>query len=135
MDKKSQNNEDEEILTIPSCSLNLEEKEKVFCDFIIKEKLGEGTFGKVRLGINRQTNETVAIKILDKKRIVKERDKKRLEREINILKSLRHPNIVFLYCDIHTNSNIYLIMEYIKGTELLNHISSNSKLSTNPSSE
>ena len=129
MDKKSQNNEDEEILTIPSCSLNLEEKEKVLCDFIIKEKLGEGTFGKVRLGINRQTNETVAIKILDKKRIVKERDKKRLEREINILKSLRHPNIVFLYCDIHTNSNIYLIMEYIKGTELLNYISSNSKLS------
>ena len=120
--------ENDEILIIPSSSENLEEKDKILCDFIIKEKLGEGTFGKVKLGINRQTNETVAIKILDKKRIVKERDKKRLEREINILKSLRHPNIVFLYCDIQTNSYIYLIMEYIKGTELLHYISANSKL-------
>jgi len=123
--------ENEEILSIPPDSTNIEDyeiKDKTICDFIIKEKLGEGTFGKVRLGINRQTEEKVAIKILDKKRITKERDKKRLEKEIKILKSLRHPNIVYLYADIQNNSNIYLITEYIKGTELLHYISSSSKL-------
>ena len=125
-------NEDEEILSIPPNIGNNEDKknnEKIICDFIIKEKLGEGTFGKVRLGINRQTEETVAIKILDKKKIIKERDKKRIEKELNILKSLRHPNIVHLYADIETNANIYIIMEYIKGIELIHYISSNSKLS------
>ena len=133
MEIKDNNEEEaEELLSIPSNSLNNEENEKngnIICDFIIKEKLGEGTFGKVRLGINRQTEETVAIKILDKKRIIKEKDKIRIEKEIKILKSLRHPNIVYLYSDIQTKSNIYLIMEYIKGIELLNYISSNSKLS------
>ena len=124
--------EDEEILSIPPNIGSNEDKknnEKIICDFIIKEKLGEGTFGKVRLGINRQTEETVAIKILDKKKIIKERDKKRIEKELNILKSLRHPNIVHLYADIETNANIYIIMEYIKGIELIHYISSNSKLS------
>ena len=123
--------ENEEIFSLPSNSKNKddnEEKEKIICDFIIKEQLGEGTFGKVRLGINRQTEEKVAIKILDKKRIIKERDKKRIEKEIKILKSLRHPNIVHLYSDIEINSKIYLIMEYIKGKELIKYISSNSKL-------
>ena len=81
--------ENEEILSIPPDSTNIEDyeiKDKTICDFIIKEKLGEGTFGKVRLGINRQTEEKVAIKILDKKRIIKERNKKRIEKEIKILK-------------------------------------------------
>ena len=125
------NEENEEILSIPPDCTNIENneiKEKSICDFIIKEKLGEGTFGKVRLGINRQTEEKVAIKILDKKKLKKDKDKKRLEKEIKILKSLRHPNIVHLFSDIQDKSNIYLIMEYIEGIELLQYISSNSKL-------
>ena len=123
--------ENEEILSIPPESKTTEENqinEKIICDFIMKEKLGEGTFGKVRLGINNQTEEEVAIKILDKKKIIREKDKIRLDKEIKILKSLRHPNIVHLYADIQTKTNIYLIMEYIKGIELLHYISSNSNL-------
>ena len=37
--------------------------EEIVCDFIIKEKLGEGAFSSVRLGINKQTEEKVDIKI------------------------------------------------------------------------
>ena len=33
--------------------------EEIICEFIIKEKLGEGGFGSVRLGINKQTGEKV----------------------------------------------------------------------------
>ena len=124
--------ENEELLSLsPSFYNNENEKinEKTICDFIIKEKLGEGTFGKVRLGINRQTEEEVAIKILDKKKIIKEKDKIRIDKELKILKTLRHPNIVHLYSDIQTGSYIYIIMEYIKGIELLHYISSNKRLS------
>ena len=71
----------------------------------------------------------MAIKILDKKKIIKEKDKIRIDKELKILKSLRHPNIVHLYSDIQTASYIYIIMEYIKGIELLHYISSNKKLS------
>ena len=37
--------------------------ENIICDFIIKETLGKGTFGVVKLAINIQTQEKVAIKI------------------------------------------------------------------------
>ena len=104
-------------------------EEEIICDFIIKEKLGEGAFGSVRLGINKQTGEKVAIKILEKSKLVKYEDKIRIEREIQILKKLRHPNIVRLYSIIETEKQILLIMEYIKGQELFQYILLKKKLS------
>ena len=104
-------------------------EEEIICDFIIKEKLGEGAFGSVRLGINKQTNEKVAIKILEKNKIKKYEDKLRIQREIELLKKLRHPNIVRLYSIIETEKQILLITEYIKGQELFQYILLKKKLS------
>lgn len=39
----------------------------------------------------------MAIKILEKEKIREQADLERVAREINILKSIRHPNIVQLY--------------------------------------
>ncbi len=97
-------------------------------EFILGKKLGEGTFGTVRLGTHKITGEKVAIKILDKKKILEETDKTRLEREIKIMKIIRHPNIVHLYNVIQTNQFIYLIMEYISGKELFDYIIKKGKL-------
>ena len=98
------------------------------CEFIIGLKLGEGQFGTVRLGINRQTKEKVAIKILEKIKMTNFDDKKRLEKEINILKKIHHPNIVKLFCVIETERQIFIIMEYIKGNELFQYILMKKKL-------
>ena len=92
------------------------------CEFVLGQKLGEGTFGTVRLGTNKQTGEKVAIKILEKIKMVNFDDKKRLEREINILKKIHHPNIVKLFCVIETERQIFIVMEYIKGNELFQYI-------------
>ena len=104
-------------------------KEDIICEFIIKDKLGEGAFGSVRLGINKQTGEKVAIKILEKNKLNKYQDKIRIEREIEILKKLKHPNIVQLYGVIETERQILLIMEYVKGQELYQYILLKKKLS------
>ena len=103
-------------------------KEEIICEFIIKEKLGEGAFGAVHLGVNIQTGEKVAIKILEKSRLFRYEDKVRLEREIEILKKVKHPNIVQLYGIIETDRQILLIMEYIKGQELYQYILLKKKL-------
>ena len=103
-------------------------EEEILCDFIIKEKLGEGAFGSVRLGVNRQTGEKVAIKILEKNRL-KFEDKCRIQREIKILKKLRHPNIVHLYSIIETEKQILILMEYIQGQELFHYILLKKKIS------
>ena len=103
-------------------------QDEIICEFAIKDKLGEGAFGSVRLGINKQTGEKVAIKILEKSKLKKIEDKIRIDREIEILKKLKHPNIVQLYCVIETERQIFLIMEYIKGKELFQYIILKKKL-------
>ena len=129
-DNKEEN--EEEIITIPpENSNNLENgesKNKIICDFIIKQIIGEGTFATVRLAINRQTGEKVAIKIIEKNKISHEEDKIRMNREIEVLKKLRHPNIVHLYSVIDTEEKIYLITDYIKGIELFDYIVKKKKI-------
>lgn len=56
--------------------------------------IGEGTFGKVKLGTHITTNEKVAVKILEKGKIVDVADVERVAREIHILKIVRHPQVV-----------------------------------------
>ena len=102
-------------------------KDEQIGDFLIERKLGEGTFGKVRLGRHKLTKEEVAIKILEKSRI-EYSDVKRVKTEIKILKSLHHKNIIQLYSIFQTQNKLYLIMEYANGKELFDYIVKNKKL-------
>ena len=91
--------------------------------FLNKGKtLGEGTFGKVKLSTHITTKEKVAIKILEKSKIVDSDDSERIYREINFLKKLKHGNIIKLYEIIENSKNYYLIMEFAAGGELFNYI-------------
>lgn len=81
-------------------------------NYIISKTIGEGTFGKVRLGIHTPTNEKVAVKILEKEKIKEIADVERVTREIFILKLIRHPNIIQLYEIIETPKSLFFIMEH-----------------------
>jgi 5'-AMP-activated protein kinase, catalytic alpha subunit len=72
-------------------------KSRSIGDYILQKSIGQGTFGKVKLGIHSLTGEKVAVKILEKKKIVDVADVERVSREIHILKLIRHPNIIQLY--------------------------------------
>jgi 5'-AMP-activated protein kinase catalytic alpha subunit len=61
---------------------------------LLEKSIGEGTFGKVKLGTHILTGQKVAIKILEKDRISDTSDVERVAREIHILKMIRHPNII-----------------------------------------
>ena len=87
----------------------------------VKEKLGNGKFGLVKLGINKQTKEKVAIKIMNKKKMDTS-DIELMRTEIEILKICQHPNIIRLY-DIFENIDyIYIIMEYCQGGDLFSYL-------------
>ena len=64
---------------------------------VLGKTLGKGTFGKVKLGTHQITKEKAAIKILDKSMIKDASDLERVNREISILKKLRHPHVVQLF--------------------------------------
>ncbi len=97
-------------------------------NYIISKTIGEGTFGKVRLGIHTLTNEKAAVKILEKEKIKEIADVERVTREIFILKLIRHPNIVQLYEIIETPKNLFFIMEHCAKGELFDYIVAQGRL-------
>lgn len=73
----------------------------------IKQKLGNGKFGVVKLGIHKETGRKVAIKTINKNNMSLE-DQGLVKTEIEILKVCQHPNIIKLY-DVYENvDNIYI---------------------------
>ena len=95
----------------------------LFDKYEVKQKIGKGKFGLVKLGINKETKKEVAIKIMAKKSMDKS-DLELAKVEIDILKISQHPNIIKLY-DIYENENyIYIIMEYCSGGDLLSYFES-----------
>ena len=91
-------------------------------DYLIKQKIGEGTFSKVKLGINMFTGQKVAIKILDKMKLIQEEGMERVVRELKILSELNHPNIIKIYKIIEDEKYYYVVMEYCEEGELFNYI-------------
>ncbi len=102
-------------------------------NYQIIKTMGEGTFGKVKLGIHIPTNEKVAIKILEKSKIEDNDDLKCINREISFLKTLNHINIISLYEIIENSEYYYLIMEYAEN-DLFSYIVENNYLSEEISS-
>ncbi|XP_050671884.1 uncharacterized protein LOC126970148 isoform X3 [Leptidea sinapis] len=91
--------------------------------FDIVRKLGQGTYGKVQLGINKKTGQEVAIKTIKKCKIETEADLVRIRREVQIMSSVRHPNIVHIYEVFENSEKMILVMEYCSGGELYDYLS------------
>ncbi|KAK1276855.1 CBL-interacting protein kinase 5 [Acorus gramineus] len=84
--------------------------------------LGQGTFAKVYHGRKLSSGQSVAIKVIDKEKILKVGMIDQIKREISVMRLVRHPNIVQLYEVMASKSKIYFVMECVKGGELFNKI-------------
>jgi serine/threonine protein kinase len=98
------------------------EEEYKIGNYLVKKTLGQGTFGKVKLGIYLPTQEKVAIKILEKDRIVEKDDEIRVKREFDMLASFNHPNVILVAEIFESTDSFYSVMEYCAGGELFNFI-------------
>ena len=106
----------------PKKDIVLGPNERKIGKYILGKSIGEGTFGKVKIGTHITTGEKVAVKILEKSKITDVADVERVSREIHILKIVQHPHVVQLYEIIETPKKLYLIMEYASGGELFDYI-------------
>ncbi|XP_009625261.1 CBL-interacting serine/threonine-protein kinase 24 isoform X1 [Nicotiana tabacum] len=84
--------------------------------------IGEGAFSKVKSAQNTETGENVAIKVLAKSTILKNKMVEQIKREISIMKIVRHPCIVRLHEVLASRTKIYIIMEFVTGGELFDKI-------------
>jgi len=88
------------------------------------DNLGEGIFGSVKLGVEKKTNQRVAIKII-KKNKAKESDIELVRNEIDIMKLCYHPYVVHLLDHFENGEYIFIVMEYIKGGSLTDYMKNN----------
>ncbi|XP_027330040.1 CBL-interacting serine/threonine-protein kinase 10-like [Abrus precatorius] len=84
--------------------------------------LGQGTFGKVYYGRSTITNQSVALKVIDKDKVVKTGQADHIKREISVMRMVRHPHIIHLFEVMATKSKIYFVLEYAKGGELFRKV-------------
>ena len=96
-----------------------------------KEVLGGGHFGTVRIGFRRLDplpHKLYAIKSISKKHLSK-KDLEELTKEVDIISSLDHPNIINFYETYHDQSYFHIVMELCSGKDLFEKVfSSNSNI-------
>ncbi|KAH7815571.1 AMP-activated protein kinase [Monocercomonoides exilis] len=97
--------------------------------YVLKQTIGKGSFGKVKLAEHQLTGHTVAVKVLNRKRIRSLNMDSKVRREISIMKLFSHPHVIHLYEVIGTDRNIFMIMEYVPGGEMFDYIVQKGKLS------
>ena len=99
-------------------------------DFVLKEDIGEGNFGKVKKCIYKQTGEEYAIKIINKKKI-KDKMKNSFFKENDIATKFNHINVIYVFQIFEDKENFYLVMEYCQKGELFDYIVEKQRLSEN----
>ncbi|KAK5190519.1 Protein kinase [Exophiala xenobiotica] len=89
--------------------------------------IGEGSFGKVKLARHKVTGQEVAMKTINRRKLISRDMAGRIEREIQYLQLLRHPHIIKLYTVITTKTDIYMVLEYVP-MELFDYIVKHGRL-------
>ncbi|PGG96206.1 AGC/PDK1 protein kinase [Helicocarpus griseus UAMH5409] len=89
-------------------------------DFSFGRTLGEGSYSTVVAATDRQTLKEYAIKILDKRHIIKEKKVKYVNIEKDTLNRLTdHPGVVRLYYTFQDERSLYFVLDLASGGELL----------------
>ena len=88
-------------------------------DYLITKELGKGSYAVVKLAVDKITRNKYAIKIYSKQTLIDPQKRNTVKNEINILKQIDNENVMKLYEVIDTPSNLYLVLEYINGVNLL----------------
>ncbi|XP_026200442.1 calcium/calmodulin-dependent protein kinase IGa [Anabas testudineus] len=86
--------------------------------FDFKGKMGSGSFSEVFMVKEKTTGKLYALKCLKKKHLAHSN----LENEINVLKRIKHENVVGLEDFYESQTHYYLVMQLVSGGELFDRI-------------
>jgi len=94
---------------------------RIVDDYALGRVLGEGSYAKVKEGVNTNTKSLVAIKIFSRVRLRSiENGEIMVQREVSLMRGLNHQNIVHVLDDfiIEEKEKMYIVMEYVNGGTL-----------------
>uniref|UniRef100_A0A452F2U1 non-specific serine/threonine protein kinase n=1 Tax=Capra hircus TaxID=9925 RepID=A0A452F2U1_CAPHI len=95
------------------------------------EELGSGQFAIVRKCRQKGTGKEYAAKFIKKRRLSSSRrgvSREEIEREVNILREIRHPNIITLHDIFENRTDVVLILELVSGGELFDFLAEKESL-------
>ncbi|KAG8689500.1 camp-dependent protein kinase catalytic subunit [Ceratobasidium sp. 394] len=87
-------------------------------DFRILHTLGTGSFGRVHLACSRHNHRHYAIKVLNKSKVVQQKQVEHTNSERSVLATVRHPFIVNLWGTFQDVNNLFMVMDFVPGGEL-----------------
>ena len=97
-------------------------------NYLMLQQIGSGAFASVWVARHVQTNLKVAIKIISKKSIESQDAKTRFNREIALLKQMRHPFIAEFFESTENETDHFLIMEFAENGNMLDFINTKGQL-------
>ncbi|KAJ4850251.1 hypothetical protein Tsubulata_018316 [Turnera subulata] len=100
---------------------------RVIGDYILGPRIGSGSFAVVWRARHRQSGVEVAVKEIDKK-LLSPKVSENLLKEISILSTINHPNIIRLFESIQTKDRIFLVLEYCAGGDLAAYVHRHGKV-------
>ncbi|KAL9602010.1 MAG: hypothetical protein Q9219_002118 [cf. Caloplaca sp. 3 TL-2023] len=148
-EEKRNANRDSQISTASSTTSGISRRRKTHVGpWQLGKTIGKGSSGRVRKARHAVTGQEAAIKIVSKRVATHlrtaslahmekllpagNRGKRMIpfgiEREVVIMKLIEHPNIIRLYDVWENRGELYLVLEYIEGGELFDHINSVGRL-------
>lgn len=98
-------------------------------NYIIEQSLGEGTTGKVKLGVHKEKKTKFAIKIINKTQFTNKPDlQRKIYREIALMRLLNHPHVLKLEEVCESPRHLYIVLEFAQHGELFDFLVSHKKL-------
>jgi serine/threonine-protein kinase len=86
--------------------------------YIIVDRLGSGSMGRVYKAHHQMMDRYVAIKIIAPEIVTNEKVVARFQREMRLVGRLDHPNVIRAFDADQINKVLYIVMEYVPGTSL-----------------
>eukprot|EP00011_Vannellida_sp_DIVA3-517-6-12_P002842 CAMPEP_0114607050 /NCGR_PEP_ID=MMETSP0168-20121206/1872_1 /TAXON_ID=95228 ORGANISM="Vannella sp., Strain DIVA3 517/6/12" /NCGR_SAMPLE_ID=MMETSP0168 /ASSEMBLY_ACC=CAM_ASM_000044 /LENGTH=486 /DNA_ID=CAMNT_0001817923 /DNA_START=114 /DNA_END=1571 /DNA_ORIENTATION=- len=86
--------------------------------YYLTKTIGEGSFGKVKIGVHSETKQKYAVKVMKKSMLLEARLVDQIKREIAILKLINHKHVVRLYEVMSSPQKLYMVLELVTGGEL-----------------
>ncbi|KAK8946987.1 Calcium-dependent protein kinase 28 [Platanthera zijinensis] len=91
--------------------------------YVVGKLLGHGQFGYTFVAVDRVNGERVAVKRIEKAKMILPIAVEDVKREVKILQALKgHENVVHFYNAFEDDNHVYIVMELCEGGELLDRI-------------
>lgn len=105
-----------------------EQSETLAGTYKLRDTIGHGTYGTVRLATHIPSGIQYAIKVLHKSQMTDNKHVLRVQREIRFLRLLHHPHIIKVKDFFESQLDIFIVMEHIAGGELFDYIVSHGRV-------